>query len=107
MLLQVQQCNLSPTHVCMNCLNHLENCEKFKQKCISSNECIQEYLKQLEEEKLKLTVKKFVKLEDQLEINEHDNNYESTFNNEIDNQFSENNLSTSKSSISTIVMSLL
>lgn len=92
--------------MCINCLNHLENCEEFKQKCISSNEYIQEYLKQLEEDKLNLTVHTIVKLKDQLKINEHDNNYDSTFNNELDNQYFDNDLSKSKSSVSTIVMIL-
>lgn len=91
--------------MCINCLNNLENCEEFRQKCISSNECIQEYLKQLEEDKLSLTVEKFVKLEDQLETNENDNSHDSTANNEVENQLSDNN-SKSISPILIIVMTL-
>lgn len=93
--------------MCVNCFNHLENWEEFKQKCISANECIQEYFKQLEEEKLSLTVDKPIKFEDQLEIDEQDNNYDNTSNNELGIQDSDNDLSISKLPISLAVIPLL
>lgn len=93
--------------MCVNCLSSLENWEEFKQKCISSNECIQNCIKQLEEEKLNMTVDNSIKHEDQLEINEQENNHDSMLNNEFNNQDSDNDSSKSKSSISPIVMRLL
>lgn len=93
--------------MCINCLSNLENWEEFKQKCISSNECIQNCIKQLEEEKLNMTVDNSIKHEDQLEINEQENNHDSMLNNEFNNQDSDNDSSKSKSSISPIVMRLL
>jgi len=93
--------------MCVNCLSNLENWEEFKQKCISSNECIQNYIKQLEEEKLNMTVDNSIKHEDQLEINEQENNHDSMLNNEFNNQDSDNDSSKSKSSISPIVIRLL
>jgi hypothetical protein len=92
--------------MCINCQSNIENWEEFKQKCISSNECIQNCIKQLEEEKLNLTVDNSIKLEDQLEIDEQENN-DSTLNNEFNNQDSDNDSSKSKSPISPIVMQLL
>jgi len=88
-------------------MNNLENWEEFKRKCISSNECIQNYIKQLEEEKLHLTADNSIQFEDQLETNEQENNHDSTFNNEFNNQDSDNDSSKSKSSISLTVMQLL
>jgi len=93
--------------MCVNCLSNLENWEEFKQKCISSNECIQNFIKQLEEEKLNMTVDNSIKHEDQLEINEQENNHDNILNNEFNNQDSDNDSSKSKSSISPIVMRLL
>ncbi|XP_060876975.1 zinc finger protein 420-like [Metopolophium dirhodum] len=97
----VQQCDLGPAYICVDCLSNLENWEEFKQKCISSNECIQNCIKKFEEEKLNLTVDNSVKLEDQLEIEiEQEDNHDSTFNNEFNNQDSDNDSSKSKSPIS-------
>lgn len=93
--------------MCVNCLSNLENWEEFKQKCISSNECIQNCIKQLEEEKLNLTVDNSIKLEDQLETDEQEDIHDSTFNNESNNQDSDNDSSKSKSAISLTVMQLL
>lgn len=98
----IRQCDLGPAHMCINCLNNLENWEEFKQKCISSNECIQNCIKQLEE-KSNLTVDNSIKFEDQLEIDEQENNHDSTFNNEFNDQDSDNDLSKSKSPISLTV----
>lgn len=88
--------------MCVDCVSHIENWEEFKQKCKTSNEYIQEYLKELEEKKLNLTVDKLVKF-DNLEIDEQDDNYDSTFNNELIDQESDNE-SKSKSSSSITVM---
>ncbi len=93
--------------MCVNCLSNLENWEEFKQKCISSNECIQNCIKQLEEEKLNMTVDNSIKHVEQLEINEQENNHDSMLNDEFNNQDSDNDSSKSKSSISPIVMWLL
>lgn len=90
--------------MCVDCLSHLENWEGFKQKCISANECIQEYLKQLEEDKCNVAVDKTEKLVDQLKAEEYDNNYDSMFNNEFNNQDSDNDSFKSKSPISITVM---
>lgn len=104
---QVRQCDPGPANICVNCYNHLENWEEFKQKCITSNECIKEYLKKIKEEKLSLTKAKPVKLEDQPEIDEQDNNYDNVSNNEVNTQDSGNDLPISKSLISITVMALL
>lgn len=104
---QVRQCDPGPANICVNCFNHLENWEEFKQKCISSNECIKEYLKQIKEEKLNSTEDKPVKLEDRLEIDEQDKNYDNSSNNELSTQDSDNDLPVSKSFISITVMALL
>ncbi|XP_026820009.1 oocyte zinc finger protein XlCOF6-like [Rhopalosiphum maidis] len=95
----IRQCDRGPAHMCVNCQSNLENWEEFKQKCISSNECIQNCIKQLEEEKLNLTVDNSIKLEDQLEIDEQESNHDSTLNNEFNNQDSDNDSSKSKSPI--------
>jgi len=92
--------------MCVDCLSNLENWEEFKKKCISSNECIQNCIKQLEEEKINLTVDS-IKLEDQLETDEQEDIHDSTFNNEFNNQDSDNDSSKSKSAISLTVMQLL
>lgn len=72
---------------------------------MSSNECIQNHLKRFEEEKLNLTVDKSINFEEgELQTYEQDNNYDSTFNNELNNQDSDNDSSKSKSPISIRVM---
>jgi hypothetical protein len=85
-------------------LTNLENWEGFKQKCISANESIQEYLKQLEEDTFIETVNKIEKFDSQLEPEEHNDNYDSTFNNESNSQDSDNDSLKSKSPISITVM---
>lgn len=82
--------------MCVDCVSHIENWEEFKQKCKTSNKYIQEYLKELEEKKLTLTVDKLGKFVN-LETDEQDDNYDSTFNNESINQDSDNDSSRSKS----------
>lgn len=86
--------------MCVDCLTHIENWEEFKQKCKTSNEYIQEYLKELEEKKLNLTVDKVVKF-DNLETDKQDDNYDSTFNNESINQDSDHD--SPKSTPSTVM----
>lgn len=82
--------------MCIDCVSHLENWEEFKQKCKSSNKYIQEYLRELEEKKLDISIDKLVKF-DNLESDKQDDNYDSTFINESINQDSDNGSSKSKS----------
>lgn len=93
--------------MCVNCQSNLENWEKFKQKCISSNDCIKNCIKQLEEEKLNFTEDNSIKLEDKLETYEQENNHDSTFNNEYNSPDSDNDSSKSKLSKSPTVMQLM
>lgn len=101
---QLHQYDPGPSQMCIDCLTHLENWEGFKEKCISANESIQEYLKQLEEETLIETVDKIEKFDSQLEADEHNDNYDSTINNGSNNQDSDNDSLKSKSPISITVM---
>lgn len=89
--------------MCVDCVSHIENWEEFKQKCKTSNKYIQEYLKELEEEKLDISVVKLVKF-DNLETEEQDDNYDCTFNNESIKQDSDNDSSRSKSPTPITVM---
>lgn len=103
----MRQCDPGPVHMCVNCLGHLENWEEFKQKCISSNNHLQEYLKHLEEDKVNSAVDQSINSEDQLETVLEDNNYDSTFTNTLNDQDSNNDSSQSKSPVPIIVMKLL
>jgi len=105
--MQVRQCDPGPAHMCLNCLGHLETWEEFKQKCTSSNKYIQNHFKRSEEKKLKLTMDESVNFKNELQTNEQDNNYDSTFNNELNSQDSDNDSLKSKSSISITVIQLL
>lgn len=91
MPLQVLECNPGPSHMCIDCLNQLQNWEEFKEKCMTANACIQEYLEQMEEKKQNLPVDESKKTEDQIGSDKQDEiNYENTFNCESNNQDSDN-----------------
>lgn len=100
----MRQCDPGPAHMCLDCLGHLEAWEEFKLKCMSSDECIQNHIKQLKEETSNLTIDESVNFESKLQTNEQDNNYDSTFNSESNNQYSDNDSSKSKSPISITVI---
>lgn len=90
--------------MCIDCLNQLQNWEEFRQKCMTANACIQEYLQQMEEKEQHMSVNEPKKTEDQIELDKQDdNNYENTFNCESNNQDSDNDLP--MTSISITVMS--
>lgn len=52
--------------MCAKCLGHLESWEEFKQICVSSNKCVQEYLNQLIEETPSMLPGTAVKIEDEV-----------------------------------------
>jgi len=107
LLLQIRQCDPGPAHMCLNCLGHLETWEEFKQKCKTSNEYIQNHFKRLEDKKLNLAMDESVNFKDELQTKEQDNNYDSTFDNELNSQDSNNDSLKSKSPISITVIQLL
>lgn len=74
---------------------------------MSSNEYIQNHFKRSEEKKVNLTTDESVNFKDKLQTNEQDNNYNSTFNNELNSQDSDNDSLKSKSPISITVIQLL
>lgn len=92
--------------MCVDCLSRLENWEEFKKKCISSNECIKNYLNNIEKEQLNSTVDKSVKFDNQLEADNQDH-YDSTFNSEFNNQESDSDTSKTDLPIEITVIQLL
>lgn len=107
LLSQLHQFDPGPTNMCVNCMSHIENWEGFKQKCVSANECIQEYLKQLEDDMSNVAVDKTEKFDVKLEAEKNDDNYNSMFNNKLNNHDSDNDLFKSRSPISITVMYLM
>lgn len=94
--------------MCINCLSQLENWEEFKKKCISSNECIQDYIKQLEEEESSsIVAESAMTFKEEPEAHGQDDTYTSTFSNELNNQDSDDDLSKSKLPILITVIQLL
>lgn len=94
--------------MCISCLGQLENWEEFKKKCISSNECIQDYIKQLEEEKSNsIVAESAMTFKEEPEAHEQDDTYASMFSNELNNQDSDDDFSKSKLPISITVIQLL
>lgn len=106
--MQVVPCDPGPPLMCINCLSRLENWEKFKKICISSNECIQDYIKQLEEEKSNSMIADFaMTFTEEPEADKQVDTYASTFSNKLNNQDSDDDSSKSKLPVLITVIQLL
>lgn len=76
--------------MCIDCLGHLESWEEFKQKCIRSNNCIQEYLNQSKTDELNSVSVTQAIIEDEQETDEYHNNCDNICNDDLNDQNSNN-----------------
>lgn len=84
--------------MCIDCLGHLESWEEFKQKCIRSNNCIQEYLNQSKDDEFNSMSDTQTKIEDEQDTDKYHNYCDNICNDDLNDQNS-NNDDLSKSNV--------
>lgn len=81
--------------MCIDCLGLLESWEEFKQKCIRSNNCIQEYLNQSKDDEFNSMSDVHTKIEDEQETDKYNNYCDNICNDDLNDRNSNDDLSKS------------